>query len=145
MVEFLDFILPVARRENDSCMVLIDRLSAHLAEEIKEIIVEKGHCHDVLGGGTTAAQQVPDVMRNWGLKKDLRDIEDVDYRNQRIADETRLPHTDRQGIADRVDRAMHKADYNHIGVVGSRKCAWTIKLDGTEDHEIWPGFDLSSN
>ena len=93
---FFDFLLPKITRDVDSIFVVIDRLSAHLSPEVAELMIEKGHVLDVLGGGTTSSSHVGDVMRHGHLKAALRDLEYNQYRNDRLAHPERLPLTTRQ-------------------------------------------------
>ena len=58
MLEFLDWALPTAACPEESVVVLLDWFSAHLSEEVAELIARKGHILLHHGGGVTGLEQV---------------------------------------------------------------------------------------
>ena len=75
LLEFFDQLLPVASRPEDACCLYVDWFSAHLSDEVWELVVEtKGHMLAYHGGGLlescrrttrTSTSHYRSTSRNW--------------------------------------------------------------------------------
>lgn len=55
---FLDWALEPAACPQDSTVVLLDWYSAHLSQEVADLVAAKGHILLLHGGGVTGIEQV---------------------------------------------------------------------------------------
>ena len=96
LLEFFDQLLPVASRPEDACCLYVDWFSAHLSDEVWELVVEtKGHMLAYHGGGVTGILQANDTHIHEPLSKHFKKLEMEDVTRQRRLDRRKIPRRTR--------------------------------------------------
>ena len=88
MVEALDWMLPQARSQEESIIVLLDWFSGHLTDEVADLVRSKGHVLLFHGGGTTPFTQINDTHLHASLARLLLEFENeiaVAQKRRRLA------------------------------------------------------------
>ena len=99
LLEYFDKLLPVAERPEDAQCLYLDWFSAHLAEEVWDLVVnQKGHMEMFHGGGTTGMLQGNDTHVHEPLSKIFKRWEAEDVMRQRRQNPRKIPRRSRQPI-----------------------------------------------
>ena len=61
VLAFLDWALEPAACPQESIIVMLDWFSAHLSQEVAELVARKGHVLLFHGGGVTGIEQINDI------------------------------------------------------------------------------------
>ena len=96
LLEYLDLLLPVAERPEDSVCLYLDWFSAHLSAEVWDLVVEqKGHMLAYHGGGVTGILQANDTHIHEPLSKIFKALEMTDVTRQRRLNRQKIPRRTR--------------------------------------------------
>ena len=96
LLEFFDQLLPTANRPEDACCLYVDWFSAHLSDEVWNLVVEtKGHMLAYHGGGVTGILQANDTHIHEPLSKQFKKLEMEDVTRQRRLDRRKIPRRTR--------------------------------------------------
>ena len=139
MVEALEWMLPDAATPQESIVVLLDWFSAHLTEEVAEVIRRKGHVLLFHGGGCTPFTQVNDTHLHASLARLLVQLEN-DWAHQellkfRAQGVSQIPRMDREDIISIVQTAWAGMNHARAASKGYRQTGPDMPLLGKVRHE----------
>ena len=134
--------------------MMLDWFSAHLHEDVRQLIVEeKGHCLLFHGGGVTGILQPNDTHVHEPLSKEFKRLEQRDVSQQRRLNNGKIPRRTRQKVYDDCHLAWDSIDHDYVGPKSHLQDGWTLPLDGSRDDEIYhdlepiwnsPALDMST-
>ena len=106
VVEALDWMLPQARSQDESIIVLLDWFSGHLTEEVAALVRSKGHVLLFHGGGTTPFTQINDTHLHAQLQRLLISYENMvaEEKQRKLAAKgvKKMPSATRKDLVDLV-------------------------------------------
>ena len=118
--------------------MMLDWFSAHLHEDVRQLIVEeKGHCLLFHGGGVTGVLQPNDTHVHEPLSKEFKRLEQRDVSHQRRLNNGKIPRRTRQKVYDDCHLAWDSIDHDYVGPKSHLQDGWTLPLDGSRDDEIY--------
>ena len=118
--------------------MMLDWFSAHLHEDVRQLIVEeKGHCLLFHGGGVTGILQPNDTHVHEPLSKEFKRLEQRDVGKQRRLNNGKIPRRTRQKVYDDCHLAWDSIDHDYVGPKSHLQDGWTLPLDGSRDDEIY--------
>ena len=131
-------LFQIEERPQDSVCVMLDWFSAHLHEDVRQLIVEeKGHCLLFHGGGVTGVLQPNDTHVHEPLSKEFKRLEQRDVSQQRRLNNGKIPQRTRQKVYDDCHLAWDSIDHDYVGPKSHLQDGWTLPLDGSRDDEIY--------
>ncbi len=143
-VDYMDFVLPDVEDPADTVVPITDWYAAHLAQEVRDLVVAKTQSPLVfLGGGTTedgaACDQEPHHTLNQTYKRlEERDSMEALKRRPRV-----VPNWSKQAVFDRGYEAW--CGVRHECSIGlHKKLGYTLAIEG-EDHLIGEGVEVFWN
>ena len=96
-------------------------------------------CHVLLfhGGGVTGLEQINDTHLHAAVQRLLEQIETNDQLEQRKADPTKLPATDKQTVVNNVREMWLSIDHAQVSDTGYRATGPTLPTDGSGDDDVF--------
>ena len=134
MVEVLDWMLPVARSQDESIIVLLDWFSGHLTPEVRQVIEGKGHVLLHHGGGTTPFTQINDTHLHSVLSRLLIELENMialERRKRRLARGIKkTPSAKREDLVELVQAAWLGVNHKALAEKGYKQTGPTLPMTG---------------
>ena len=115
-------------------IMTLDDFSAHLNEEVKQKLFQKGYILVLIGGGITGDIQPNDTALHHHLKENYREIEQNLLTSKLVSDPEKVPAITRNEVMKLCTDAYNNVDVDHSM---SFKTNWlTNKFDGSEDYLV---------
>ena len=124
-----------ARAEQKDYRILYtDVASGHLGKEVSELCWERGYVYLLHYGGTTSILQVNDTTCHGEFEQIYLELEQAAFTKRHLAEPGNISRS-RQEVLNDVTTAWQSMDHTR-SVKGHLRTALSVRLDGTEDHEI---------
>ena len=150
VLEYLEWMLPMAECEEDRMVVVLDWYAAHLDASVRKLIEYRGHKLLLLGGGTTGVVQVPDTHLHFSFSKLMQRAEEEHNFQSLSIHRHRLPVASKALKKEHTEEAWSKLDHE-ASVRGHVANGFTNALDGSDDLFLsqdvlhwWAVLDMSN-
>ena len=135
VLAFLKWDLGVADGNGDLELVFLDWFSAHLADEVRDYIVEEGHVPLYIPGGATPWVATLDTHAHAPYQREYLSAEEADNLAQMLAGAA-MPACDRQTVLTRASDTWGLVDHDKLGETAWIHDGVLLPLDGSGDHNL---------
>ena len=129
VLEYLEWLLPEADSPADAVVPVMDWYSAHLAEEVQELVLLRAQSPALFLGGTTGLQAVCDVWAHKELSEKYKALEAEDHRRELLRRPGKIPRWSRQDVLRRGTAAWRQLRHERMED-GHVRCGYTTLLEG---------------
>ena len=135
VLDYLDWLLPDVENPEETQVPVLDWYSAHLADEVQELVANKtGSLVLYIGGGTTGIASVCDVVAHHELSQHYKQAEAEDHSKALRLRPCKVPAWTKQDVLDRGFHAWKLLRHDRM-CPGHKQTGYTTAIEG-EDHLI---------